>query len=220
MEYVQTHPGQRPEDYLQNAGFQQAVGVGALSGGVAGAVGFWAAGVAFGGGLGGAMASGIFSGALSGVFGQVTTNLAMGCPWHRGVLEAGIFGGLIGGITGGLGYGIRGLMANRIGSISPPTRYGDLRAAMDAPLAGMINPQAHHNLPWELRGWFAGPRRGLNVNDPRFGRWVEGTPPGLHQNWSREYSDAWRAFSEYNPTADRWQVEAFLKRLLSSRRFP
>ena len=100
------HPGQRPEDYLQNAGFQQAVGVGALSGGVAGAVGFFAAGVAFGGGLGEAMASGIFSGALPGVFGQVTTNLAMGCPWHRGALEAGVTGGLIGGVTGGLGYGI------------------------------------------------------------------------------------------------------------------
>ncbi len=220
LEYVSAHPGRRPEDYLQDAGFRQAVSVGALSGGVAGAVGFFAAGVAFGGGLGGAMIGGIFSGALSGVAGQVTTNLAMGCPWHRGVLEAGVSGALIGGITGGLGYGIRGWMANRIGPIAPPTRHGDLRAGMGVPPVGMTKPQAHHNLPWELRDWFAGPRRGLNVNDPRFGRWVEGTRPGLHQNWSPEYSDAWRAFVEYNPTADRWQVEAFLKQLLSSGRFP
>jgi hypothetical protein len=113
LEYVTAHPGQRPEDYLQDAGFRQAVGVGALSGGVAGAVGFFAAGVAFGGGFGGAMASGIFSGALSGVFGQVTTNLAMGCPWHRGVLEAGVSGGLIEWVTGGLGYGIGQLAKGR-----------------------------------------------------------------------------------------------------------
>ena len=105
VEYVQTHPGGRPEDYLQDAGFRQAVGVGAFSGGVAGAVGFWAAGVAFGSGLGGAIAGGIFSGALSGMAGKITTNLLMQCPWHRGVLEAGVSGGLIGGITGAWGMG-------------------------------------------------------------------------------------------------------------------
>jgi RHS repeat-associated protein len=105
--YVLAHPGGRPEDYLQSGGFWRAVGVGALSGGVAGVVGFATGGLALGGGLGGAMVGGIVSGGLSGMAGQVTSNLLMQCPWHQGVLEAGISGGLIGGITGGLGYGIR-----------------------------------------------------------------------------------------------------------------
>jgi hypothetical protein len=118
--YVTAHPGQRPEDYLQNAGFRQAVGVGALSGGVAGAVGFWAAGVAFGGGWGGAIASGIFSGALSGGAGQITANLLTPCTnWYDNVAEATIFGGVIGGITGGVGYGIGKWLPPKAPAVKP-----------------------------------------------------------------------------------------------------
>lgn len=91
---------------------------------------------------------------------------------------------------------------------------------MDPPPPGITNPQAHHSLPWQFRNWFAGPRRGLNVNNPRFGRWVEGTHPGQHQNWSQAYNDAWQAFIESNPVADKWQVLTFLRQLLSNGRFP
>ncbi len=141
VQYVMAHPGQRPEDYLQDAGFQQAVGVGALSGGVAGAVGFFAAGVAFGGGFGGAMASGIFSGALTGVAGQVTTNLAMGCPWHRGALEAGVTGGLIGGITGGAGYGIGRLLSP--GAVATATEESTTAARVVRSPNGRLGGPAH-----------------------------------------------------------------------------
>lgn len=84
----------------------------------------------------------------------------------------------------------------------------------------MQNPQGHHNLPWKFREWFAGEGRGLNVNNPQFGRWVEGTPPGTHQNWTRAYEDEWTTFIENNRTASRQEVLDHLDELLNSGRFP
>jgi RHS repeat-associated protein len=219
--YVLAHPGGRPEDYLRSGDFWKATGVGFASGAVAGATGFWIGGVAAGTGLGGAIAGGIWSGAATGAAGQVTANLLTPCvDWHDNLAEAAVFGGLTGGIAGGAGYGARQWMANRIGPITPPTNRAGLRKSMGQPPPGIRNAQAHHDLPWEFKDWFAGPRRGLNVNDPHFGRWVEGTPPGQHQNWWRFYNDAWRVFKESNPTADKWQVLDHLRQLISSGRYP
>lgn len=91
---------------------------------------------------------------------------------------------------------------------------------MNEPPVGLSNPQAHHDLPWEFRDWFAGPGRGLNVNDLHYGRWVAGTPPGYHQVWSWEYNNAWQTFIDAHPYADKWQVLAFLRQLLRSGKFP
>lgn len=65
-------------------------------------------------------------------------------------------------------------------------------AAGDTPPTNLRNPQAHHDMIWDERFWFA--MHGFDVNDPQFGRWVEGTPPGDHQRWSKRFSDAWTAF--------------------------
>jgi len=54
---------------------------------------------------------------------------------------------------------------------------------------GMRNAQAHHMLPEALEKEFS--RLGVNVHDPRWGAWVEGTPPGTHQNWSYRYLKDW-----------------------------
>ena len=94
-----------------------------------------------------------------------------------------------------------------IRAINPPSYRGGLRGAMErlgnnAP-TGMLNPQVHHNLPWDFRDWFAGPGRGLDVNDPQFGRWVSGSPQGPHQRWPYEYTQAWRSFIRDNPNASR-----------------
>jgi hypothetical protein len=78
-------------------------------------------------------------------------------------------------------------------------------------------PQAHHDLPWKFREWFAGEGRGLNVNDTQFGRWVEG---GVHQSWSRAYNNAWETFIQGNQSAGRSQVLQFLTQLLKSGMFP
>ncbi len=43
----------------------------------------------------------------------------------------------------------------------------------------MKRPEAHHDLPWEIKPWFN--ERGLDPNDPQFGRWVEGSLDGPHQ---------------------------------------
>ena len=104
--------------------------------------------------------------------------------------------------------------------IDPPTWRGGLRSRMGEAPAGMVKSQAHHNLPWKFREWFAGAGRSLDVNDPRFGRWVEGTRPGRHQNWTRAYEDAWQAWIEANRNASRQQVLDYLQSLLDSRLYP
>jgi RHS repeat-associated protein len=222
--YFQAQPCATFPSALSDPAFQRAVGIGMLAGAVGGLIGFGVGAIgvgAFGGGLSGAIISGAVGGGLAGGVGEALRQVATyGHIRNPQLLGAAMLSGVVtGGVLGAVGYGVRQLLANRIGPISPPTRHRGLRNAMSPPPSGMTNPQAHHDLPWEFRDWFAGPRRGLNVNDPRFGQWVEGTPPGLHQNWTRAYSDAWRTFIENNPTADRWQVMAFLRRLLSSGRF-
>jgi RHS repeat-associated protein len=220
--YVLAHPGGRPEDYARSGGFWRSVGVGAASGAVAGAVG-WAVPsmLPAAGSIWGSMGLGAVSGSLAGGAGQIVANLLNPCvEWYEGVPQAVAVGGVTGGIAGGAGYGIRQWMANRIRSILPPTNRAGLRDAMPPHPAGMQNPQAHHDFPWTLKDWFAGPRRGLDVNNLRFGRWVEGTPPGPHQKWHAEYNAAWQAFKEKYPNADQWQVLDFLRRLLSSGNFP
>ncbi len=77
----------------------------------------------------------------------------------------------------------------------PPSNHSGLKDAMkaagnNAP-ADMIKPQLHYNLPWTFRDWFSAEGRGLNVNDPQFGRWVKGSPVGRHQNWTAEYNRRW-----------------------------
>lgn len=105
-------------------------------------------------------------------------------------------------------------------AITPPTNRAGLRATMGNPPDEFINPHAHHNLPWTFRNWFAGEGRGLNVNDPNYGRWVEGTQPGPHQTWSQLYEQEWATFIDKNPNATRPQVLAFLNKLLSSGKYP
>ena len=167
------------------------------------------------------MRIGALSGSLASGAGQVTANLLNPCvPWYHNLGWALATGGVTGGIAGGVGYGVRQWQANRIRAVAPPTNRAGLRHAMGQPPSGMNTPQAHHNLPWDFREWLAGPRRGLNVNDPNFGRWVEGTPPGPHQVWHAEYNAAWSTFIESNPNADRWQVLTFLRYLLFTGKFP
>ena len=106
------------------------------------------------------------------------------------------------------------------GSIRPPTNRGGLRRHLGAPPSDLVNPQAHHNLPWKHKDYFAGPGRALNVNDAAFGRWVQGTPPGLHQKWTPYYEDAWDTWIGVNPNASRQDVLDFLQSLLDSGRYP
>ncbi|MHC1783573.1 MAG: RHS repeat-associated core domain-containing protein [Anaerolineaceae bacterium] len=120
-------------------------------------------------------------------------------------------------------YNINGVIINKtqqFKSIPPPFNRQGLRNAMGNPPANFENPQAHHILPWTFRDWFAGKGRGLNVNDPAFGRWVEGTPPGRHQTWSNIYEQEWATFVRNNPNATRADVLNFLDTLLMSGRFP
>ena len=62
----------------------------------------------------------------------------------------------------------------------------------------MKRPQAHHDLPQGLRDKFE--KRGLDIDDPRYGRWVEGGPYGDHQKWSRKLNDEWEEFLDSGPT--------------------
>jgi hypothetical protein len=102
---------------------------------------------------------------------------------------------------------------------TPPTDRGGLRTAMGQAPPDLPNPQAHHDLPWVFREWFAGAGRGLNVNDPAFGRWVSGTPPGNHQRWTAAFEAEWRTFIQRNPNATRQEVLDLMHELRGDPRF-
>ena len=105
-------------------------------------------------------------------------------------------------------------------AIRTPINRDGLRIALGPAPEDLVRPQAHHNLPWRFREWFASAGRGLDVNDPTYGRWVEGTPPGSHQTWSMQYEQEWSRFITQNPNATRSQVLTFLEELLNSGEFP
>lgn len=71
--------------------------------------------------------------------------------------------------------------------------------------------QAHHGLPWKNKEYFS--QAGLDVNDPRFGRWVLGGGNGGHQSWSRKYGDLWDTFISKNPTAEAEKIINYFNRL-------
>lgn len=93
---------------------------------------------------------------------------------------------------------------NSFSSIISPTNRRGLRKAMGEPPSNMVKPQAHHDLPWNHREWFA--KRGLDVNDPQYGRWVEGNPYGSHQSWSKDYDGEWLSFMDEYPDAKPEQI--------------
>ena len=85
-------------------------------------------------------------------------------------------------------------------------RIGELRARMGRPPSGMINPQAHHDLPQADRFLKQWEHAGLDIHDPAHGRWIEGSPVGGHQKWSAEFNREWDEFFELNPNATRKQI--------------
>jgi len=89
--------------------------------------------------------------------------------------------------------------------ISAPTNRNGLRNALgEKPYA---EAQAHHNLPWNFKEWFA--NRGLNVNDPQFGSWVKGGGNGGHQSWSKAFDNIWKNFINKNLDASASDVIDF-----------
>jgi len=72
------------------------------------------------------------------------------------------------------------------------TAKGSLRKRMGNPPPRMKKPQAHHDLARKFRKDFEGV--GFDINDPRYGRWVEGGPVGGHQKWSYEFNQEWKNF--------------------------
>ncbi|MFM7161860.1 MAG: hypothetical protein ACKO3P_16020, partial [Planctomycetaceae bacterium] len=59
----------------------------------------------------------------------------------------------------------------------------------------------------------------VNVNDPAFGRWVDGTPPGKHQQWTPAFRAEWDSFINGNSSASRQEVLDFMNRLRADPRF-
>jgi hypothetical protein len=75
-----------------------------------------------------------------------------------------------------------------------------LRKRMEPPPPELKNPQAHHDLPVKHEKIFE--RKGLDINDPENGRWVEGGPEGNHQKWSYDYNEEWKKYLADNPTPE------------------
>ncbi|MBK9258906.1 MAG: DUF4150 domain-containing protein [Polyangiaceae bacterium] len=68
----------------------------------------------------------------------------------------------------------------------------ELKKNLGDPPGNLQNPQAHHDLPVKYQEEFV--EHGIDINKAENGRWVEGTPPGRHQNWSKEFNDEWQKF--------------------------
>ncbi len=81
-----------------------------------------------------------------------------------------------------------------------------LRALRPDPPAGVVKPQWHHDLPQAREFQHHWERVGLNIEDPAYGRWVEGGPVGNHQKWSYEFNKEWREFFKANPKATREEI--------------
>ncbi len=72
--------------------------------------------------------------------------------------------------------------------------------------AGMQNPEVHHILPRALEQRFDDLGLGINIHDPQWQAWVEGTPPGRHQNFSWNYNHDWDRWLQRNPKATLQEV--------------
>ena len=127
--------------------------------------------------------------------------------YFTGVADGGIWVHNYGCANGGM------YPEDELGDVKPP---GDTKYDHDGLRRNMLekgNPpdpdriQAHHELPWKFKDWFA--ERGFNVNDDRYGKWVGAS----HQSWSRQYEEAWEGFKDGNPLATKAEVEAFLGQL-------
>jgi hypothetical protein len=81
----------------------------------------------------------------------------------------------------------------------------------------MRNPQAHHDMPRAFRAKFEA--KGFDIDYPAYGRWVEGTPPGRHQNWTKEFNAMWQAFFDKFPSATRKQILDMMYSLRADPRF-
>lgn len=193
--------------------FRSAI-AGAAAGFVGGVVG--TGGISyFGKNFAGVVLTGMLDGWLSGLTARGVANLLSDKSFFDGYSpQAALSDAIVGGLMAGFFYSIQRSIYS---VISAPTNRSGLRNAMGDPPSDMIKPQAHHNFPWKFRNWFS--KRGINVNDPESGRWVEGSP-GPHQEWSGEYNDEWQKFIDKNPNASKMSILNFLRKLLSGGRFP
>jgi hypothetical protein len=84
----------------------------------------------------------------------------------------------IGTVLDDEGYSLflRKVLTSDSGQITPPTRRATLKDRMAAisprpgGLFGWMKYEAHHDLPWEMKDWFA--KHGIDVNDAAYGRWA------------------------------------------------
>jgi hypothetical protein len=88
---------------------------------------------------------------------------------------------------------------------------------MSDPPPGMKKPQAHHDLPEKFRDKFEA--KGLDIDDPKNGRWVEGGPEGGHQKWSHEYNKEWEKFFDDHPNASKEEILEEVNKLRNDPRF-
>jgi len=94
---------------------------------------------------------------------------------------------------------------------------GSLRSRMGDPPSGMTKPQAHHDLPQKFKGQFE--KVGLDINDPKYGRWVEGGKAGNHQKWSQEFNKEWENFFRENKDYSKEDILDQMTKLGNDERF-
>ncbi|MGA0332465.1 MAG: hypothetical protein ACO3NW_00745 [Kiritimatiellia bacterium] len=95
---------------------------------------------------------------------------------------------------------LREALSGAEGPIKPPRWRNGLKYKIKRLAPGDIpkGHQAHHDFVWAERRWFA--RRGIDVNNPAFGRWV---PDDLHKKWHTQepkFNEFWKSFIDAEPS--------------------
>ncbi len=79
----------------------------------------------------------------------------------------------------------------------------------------MTRPEAHHDLPRKFRRDLE--KAGLDIDDPRYGRWVEQHP---HRQWSKALNKEWTDFFQEFGDPSQEQILRRMTKLRSSPEFP
>jgi hypothetical protein len=94
-----------------------------------------------------------------------------------------------------------------------------LKDRLGKPPPYLKNPEAHHDLPQAPRFQGQWNRAGLDINDPAYGRWVEGPGKSNHRGWSYDFNKEWDDFFKQKPQATRQQILDKMNELRNNPRF-
>lgn len=113
---------------------------------------------------------------------------------------------------------IRDVLSSPGGPIQAPKSRGGLKSAMEksSRKPTLYKVEAHHDLPWKHKVWFA--RRGIDVNNPAFGRWVAASDHDLwHKRAMPKFNEFWENWFRTEPAGTTFTIQQIIDKLAEAR---